>query len=147
MSDLTLGTTPARLTVWLVDAAPFAATVTGDNPFPAAPELVFDTGTVWPATLDTQATTATWLRAPAQVATLADAQPRRVTLRDPGSHHVYAHGTVYVSRVVDEGDPSTVPPTGSVTVETLDGGVSITYSGSAAMTDNGNGTTTIGGPQ
>ena len=48
MPDLTLGATPARLTVWLVDAAPFAGSVTADNPFPTAPELVFDTGTVWP---------------------------------------------------------------------------------------------------
>lgn len=129
MPDLTLGSTPPRLTVWLVDAAPFAGSVTADNPFPAAPELVFDAGTVWPATLDAESTTAAWLHPAAAVEALAVLGPRRVTLRDPASHHVWAHGTVYVARVVDNGVPSTVAPGGSITVDTLDGNVSITYSG------------------
>lgn len=125
MATLTLGRTPPTLTVWLTDAAPFADAVTADPGWPAAPELVFDDGTVWPATLD--GATASWHQAAATVGALVEQRPRRVTLRDPGSHHVWAHGSVHVSRVVDHGDASLVVPGGTVESSTTAGVTSIVY--------------------
>lgn len=127
MPSVTLGTTPPRLTVWLVADAPLTATVTANEAWPAPPELIFDTGTTWASTLSTDNLTAAWALSAAQVGALADTGPRRATLRDPGSHTVYAHGTVYTSRVVESGEPSLV--VGGASTLTVDATTipSITY--------------------
>lgn len=128
MSALTLGKAPAGLTLWLIDAAPFAASVAATEPFPAPPELVFDGGTTWDATLSDDGLTASWLRTAQHVADLLNTEPRRATLRDPDTHHVWAHGTVYTTRVnPGDGPASALPPGGSITVDRLDGTTHITY--------------------
>ena len=93
--------------------------------WPAAPELVFDSGVVWPATLE--GATASWFKAAADVEALAESRPRRVTLRDPGSHHVWAHGAVHLARVVESGEASVVVPGGTVETATTAGVTSIVY--------------------
>lgn len=147
MSTVTLGTTPTGLTMWVIDAAPFTASVTSDAPFPSAPELLFDSGTSWPATLSSDGMTAAWLRTAQDVADLLATSPRRATLRDPDTHHVWAHGSVYITRVnPGDGPAGALPPGGAITVDHLDGAVHIAYTVTEpTIADHGNGTATIGG--